>query len=257
MTEKNHWFRIKKWLTGRSKEPHQNTSDREKSDLLDESEAHHSPSKTDKYAAGQNSSVIVKKIDKPQKLDNIEMLNNAFNALVDKLQGINDHLDKQVTQHEVLMQRIEKLPDLLESLPQSMENQKHLVNSLVDEMKTRSLKDQRLAETIERIPVETAKQTNTLIDMNQKLSVAAEADTQMAENFNRFNDTLKKIDNDTVDQTKGIMQMNKTFQAGDRYLKYIIYRQNKRFIWIFTIAIVICSFAILGLLISILLILNK
>jgi len=39
--------------------------------------------------------------------------------------------------------------------------------------------------------------------------------------------------------------MSKTFAASDRYLKYIISRQNKRFMWIFVAAISICATAIL------------
>jgi len=39
--------------------------------------------------------------------------------------------------------------------------------------------------------------------------------------------------------------MSKTFAASDRYLKYIISRQNKRFMWIFIAAISVCVTAIL------------
>jgi hypothetical protein len=41
------------------------------------------------------------------------------------------------------------------------------------------------------------------------------------------------------------MQMSKTFAASDRYLKYIISRQNKRFMWVFVIALGVCAVVIL------------
>jgi hypothetical protein len=39
--------------------------------------------------------------------------------------------------------------------------------------------------------------------------------------------------------------MSKTFAASDRYLKYVISRQRKSFIWVFTVALGVCLAAIL------------
>jgi hypothetical protein len=41
--------------------------------------------------------------------------------------------------------------------------------------------------------------------------------------------------------------MSKTFATSDRYLKYIISRQNKRFAWIFIGAVSVCAAVILVL----------
>ena len=67
----------------------------------------------------------------------------------------------------------------------------------------------------------------------------------MAEGFNKFNETLDKLDQTTIGQTDSIMQMSKTFAASDRYLKYIMSRQRKSFMWIFMIAMGVCLLAIL------------
>ena len=192
-----------------------------------------------------------------EKKENIEKLNQLFGQLVGQLQGINEHLGKQVGQHEELMGRIDQLPDLLEALPTQVRDQKQVVDALADQLKTRAVKDQQFAETIDKIPVETARQTNALVDMGHKLSAVADVDSQICENFNKFNDTLAKLDNDTVSHTDGILQMNKTFAASDRYLKYIISRQNRRFMWVFMTALGVCVFAIIALVIGIVIALNK
>jgi cell division protein FtsL len=41
------------------------------------------------------------------------------------------------------------------------------------------------------------------------------------------------------------MQMSKTFAASDRYLKYIVSKQRKSFMWVFMIALGVCVAAIL------------
>jgi lipopolysaccharide/colanic/teichoic acid biosynthesis glycosyltransferase len=60
-----------------------------------------------------------------------------------------------------------------------------------------------------------------------------------------------------MDQTEGISQMNKTFAASDRYLKYIISRQHKRFMWVFVTAMSVCLLAIAALVIAIIMAMNK
>ena len=52
----------------------------------------------------KNSEVIVKAVShKDKQLDKIQ---EGFDKLVERLEGINDHLDKQVNQHEELMDKI-------------------------------------------------------------------------------------------------------------------------------------------------------
>jgi len=206
---------------------------------------------------GQTNDLLVKKAHSIAKRDNAEIFGEAFNRLIDKLQGINDHLDKQVTQHEQLMDRIQQLPELMETLPGAVENQKEVVDSLVEQLKVRALKDKQFAKTIERIPAETLKQTNAMADMNQKLSVAADIDAQMSDSFNRFNDTIGKLDEDTVSQTGSILQMSKAFASSDRYLKYIMARQNRRFMWVFIAAMAVCTIAIGAIIVSLVLVLNR
>ena len=126
-----------------------------------------------------------------------------------------------------------------------LENQKQLTEQLFEQLKAADIKNQQFVETIEKIPTETAKQTDALVEVNHQLAAAADADVQMAESFNKFNETLSNLNQSTIGQTDGIMQMSRTFAASDRYLKYIISRQNKRFIWIFVTAVSICVIVVL------------
>lgn len=200
--------------------------------------------------------IVRKPPTQPEKVDNIEVLSNAFNRMVDQLGGINEHLNMQIEQHHKLIDRIDQLPELLENLPIAIKDQKDLVSELIEQLKGKSLKDQQFIETIEKIPYEAIKQGNVLVDMNRKLSVSADADVQMAESFNKFNETLSTLDGNTVNQTDSIKQMNKTFAASDRYLKYILSKQHKRFIWVFIIAMSICGMAVLSLVAMILIVMK-
>jgi methyl-accepting chemotaxis protein len=197
--------------------------------------------------AAPGDKVEVKAIQAVKKQESLERLQEGFNKLVVQLQGINEHLNRQVTQHEELMGRLEELPKLLESFPAVAENQRQVIEQLLEQLKASAVKNQQFMDAVEKMPTETAKQTDALVNIDHQLAAAADTDVQMAESFNKFNDTLDKLNQSTLGQTDGIMQMSKTFATSDRYLKYIISRQNKRFLWIFVTALSVCVLVILAL----------
>ncbi|MHC4679444.1 MAG: hypothetical protein ACYTEK_12175 [Planctomycetota bacterium] len=154
-------------------------------------------------------------------------------------------MNRQASQHDDLMTRIEQLPQLLESFPTVVENQKQITEQLIEQLKGAAAKNERFVDAVEKIPLETAKQTDALVKIDHQLAAAADIDVQMTESFNNFNQTLDKLNESTVGHTDGIIQMSKTFAASDRYLKYIISKQSKRFMWIFIASVSICVACIL------------
>ena len=193
----------------------------------------------------QGSTVVVRAVPPAERQESLQKLQEGFDKLVDQLQGINEHLNRQATQHEDLMGRIEQLPEMLESFPAVVENQKLITEQLLEQLKASAAKNEQFLDAVEKIPNETAKQTDALVNVNHQLSAAADIDVQMTESLNNFNESLDKLNQSTVSQTDGIIQMSKTFAASDRYLKYIISKQNKRFMWIFIAAISVCVTIIL------------
>jgi regulator of replication initiation timing len=193
----------------------------------------------------KSDKVLVKTVQPTDKQQSIEKLEEGFNNLIKQLQGINQHLNRQVSQNEELMSRIEKLPKWLESFPDVMQNQRQITEQLIGQLKTAIAKDQQFIDTVEKIPMETAKQTDALVDIDHQLSAAADTDVQMVESFNKFNEALDKLNQRTVSQTDSIVRMNRTFATSDRYLKYILSKQNRRFMWVFIAAIGVCVLAIL------------
>jgi len=195
--------------------------------------------------SGEGDRVLVKTVQPQDKMQSLERLQGSFDKLVEQLEGINNHLNRQAAHNEDLMKRLEQLPKLLESFPAVVENQKQLTEKLFEQLKANSVMGQEFADVISKIPTETAKQTDALGEINHQLAAAADADVQMGESFNKFNVTLEKLNESTVGQTDGIMQMSKTFAASDRYLKYIVSRQRKSFVWVFMIAMGVCVTVIL------------
>jgi len=195
-------------------------------------------------ARTRHGPVVVNSVTTLDRREPVEKLQEGFNRLIDQLEQVNDHLSQQLSQHQELMGRVKQLPQLLESLPSAIENQKNLTTQLLEQLRTTAAKDQQFIETVGKIPTETARQTDTLTLINHQLAAAADTDVQLAESFVKFKDTLERLNHNTASNTEGIVQMSKTFAASDRYLKYVVTKLNKRYAWVLAIAISVCGAAI-------------
>lgn len=247
MTRKEFWSKTVSWLQSHklAKSVDYHPTLNSEGLIAMEPESSETSNETSQPTKLQSNSLAVKNVQPADKSESIEKLQEGFSSLIGQLHGINEHLNKQVTQHQDLMSQMNQLPKFIESFPAVVENQKELTQQLIDQLKAAAAKNEQFADAVEKIPTETAKQTDALVDIDHQLAAAADVDVQMAENFNKFNDTLAKLDQSTGSQTDSILQMSRTFAASDRYLKYIISRQNKRFMWIFVISISVCMLAIL------------
>jgi len=242
---KNFWSRTGRWFgSGKLSKGGEYRPVIDDKGLIDE-EGEQAREQSDQEQQDQSSQVVVKTVQPKDKSASIEKLQEGFNRLIDRLEGINEHLNRQVAQNEELMKRMEHLPKLLESFPGAVENQKQAAEQLLEQLRATSAKEQQFVDAVEKIPAETAKQTDALANIDHQLAAAADTDVQMTESFNKFNETLDKLNQSTMSQTDGIMQMSKTFATSDRYLKYVISRQSKRFMWIFMTALAVCVVVVL------------
>jgi len=241
------WAQVGSWLkTRKISGPVEGQTELDDEGLISqEAKSVESAGEQTQQASTESSAVVVKTVPPKDKRESLEKLQAGFDKLIEQLQGINEHLNRQVVQHEDLMSRIEQLPKLLESFPEVLENQKQITEQLIEQLKAAAVKNQQFIDAVEKIPTETAKQTDALVDIDHQLAAAADTDVQLNESFNKFNQTLDKLNQSTLGQTDCISQMSRTFATSDRYLKYIISRQNKRFIWMFLISIGVCVIVVL------------
>ncbi len=199
-------------------------------------------------AASEKDGVIAK--TRPQTADansneSIEKLQTGFSNLIDQLQQINGNLNQQGQHSHNLIEKLSQLPNILESLPSVVDNQKNLTEQMLQNLQSSDLRNQQFVDFVEQIPTETAKQTDALTSIEHQLAAGANTDAQLVSHFQQFNEIIDKLNQTCSSQTDSIMQMSKTFAASDRYLKYIISKQNRIFRWIFVGAISVCVVVIL------------
>ena len=193
---------------------------------------------------GANSSVVPLRGSQTavRKKSSAEMFNDAVEKLVEKLEGINDSLDRQIQENQKLVQRMDGVPDMLATMPDAIEEQRQAFARVAELLVQKGDRDEKVAEN--------------LAGIHEKVAVSTEIQSKMGDNFNKFSDTLDRLDQDTVSQTEWLQQISRTFLASERYMKYTLAKQQTRFYWIFGISIGICFLAIVGLVIGIVLMVN-
>lgn len=179
---------------------------------------------------------LVQKVETPEKSEAIEKLNEGFNRLVGELEGINQSLGRQVTQHEQIVSRMEDFARVIESMPAAIEEQKRVFTALLDDLRE---KESRFVELISKIPEEASRQTQTLSEIHEKVSHSSQADTKLVEEFQGFGKTLSKLDENAGSQARHIEEINRLFGENEAFYKTSIQKMNRRFLWL--------SLAMLGL----------
>lgn len=187
-----------------------------------------------------------------KKKDSAEIVSEAINKLVDRLEQINAGISLQTQQNIQLVDKISQLPDLLSSMPQQAQEQRQILQELTSELKNKSIADQKMLESVAIMTEQTSEQTAKLGQIEEHLQTAERFSSQLGEDMGRFNQSLEKLDMDTVSQTEWIQRMSQAFTATDRYLKYTLAQQQRRFIWMYAISMMICLVAVAGLVCGIL-----
>ncbi len=178
------------------------------------------------------------------QLERYEKIQNSLNRFVDKLGAMNSNLEQQLKQHRELTEKLEEMPELVKNFPSMVENQEKIRTQLAEQIADMQSRNEQFVEAVERIPAEMGRQTDLLEEIKEQLSIKADAEDNMASGFRKFNDILARLNQNTLNHTDSIMQMSKTFSTSEKFLKYVISRQNKQFIWLFVVSLSVCFVAI-------------
>lgn len=197
--------------------------------------------------SGSGENVLVKPQPVGSNARSLEMIQNGLSDLVGQLDSINKNLAKQSEQNQQLMDRIEHLPDMIHTLPEAVKNQSASVKAMLKQMEDNKNNELEFIRAVESIPKETGKQTDELEKISGQLAAGAEVDVQFVESFNQFKQSIERMDNTNVTQNKTLEQMNKTFAASDRYMKFLMQKQAKKFTVLFIVALSVCLVSVVGL----------
>ena len=269
MRLKEYWSKISGWLSGREEEAEQEprprvdeeglmTEDfeRQREEAADKEEAAGTAEETeeteeatgaaeaDVFAGRKETAGMERTKDVLYKRD-MNRLQDRFDRLIEKLGTISETLNLQLAQGKMLLERMDKTPEIVRNFPVIADSQIRMGKELSEHLAAMIAKNERFLEAVEKIPSEAIRQTDILAEINEHLTTSTDVDMRMSDSFRRFNEILTKLSQNIVSQAESIMEMSRVFSSSDRYLKYVISRQNRQFIWLFGVSVGVCLFVIL------------
>jgi len=196
------------------------------------------------YAGREEPAGIERTKDVLYKRD-MNRLQDRFDRLIEKMGTISETLNLQLAQGKMLLERMDKMPEIVRNFPAIADSQMRMGKELSEHLAAMIAKNERFLEAVEKIPAEAIRQTDILAEIYEHLTSSTDVDMRMADSFRRFNEILTKLSQNTVSQAESIMEMSRAFSSSDRYLKYVISRQNSQFIWLFGVSVGVCFVTIL------------
>lgn len=178
-----------------------------------------------------------------KKKDSAELFSDAVNKLVEKLEGINTSLDLQVHHNQQLVEKMDRLPELLSSLPGNAERQEKIFTELTEQMRQKTRQDERSVEALSGI--------------HEKVTACAEIEGKISDHFVDLGRSLTKLDENTVSQTDWIQHLNRSYTSSEQYLRDALTKQQKRFYWLFGLSLAVSVLTLTALAVAVIMLLSR
>ena len=158
-----------------------------------------------------------------KKRDSAEVFSEAVGKLVEKLEGIHNSLDLQVHHNQQLVEKMDRLPELLACLPNAVERQEKLFDEVTGQMRQKLVHEEQTVEA--------------LLGIREKVSACAEMEGKMSDHFVDLGRSLTRLGENTANQTEWIQHMNRSYASNEQYLRQTMSSQQKRFYWLFGLSL--------------------
>ena len=176
----------------------------------------------------------------------ISNLQEGFNTLTDLMSTIRDNLERQGKRQDDLLNYLSRLPQVLESLPESSRVQGEALRAIREQLFQQNNQQQKLAEILEKIGEGGVEQRVKLESLGSKVEALREADQSIAEYLNNVADGMKHVSTTSATSAEVLGQMRDRIDDRDGQLERILQKQNTRFTTMLAIAIFLSCAALVA-----------
>jgi chromosome segregation ATPase len=176
----------------------------------------------------------------------IQGLQEGFHTLTDLMSSIRDNLDRQGKRQDDLLNYLSRLPQVLETLPESSRVQGEALRAIREQLGQQNAQQSRLAEILEKIGEGGTEQRVKLDSLGQKVEQLRETDESIASYLNNVADGMKHVSQNSAASTEVLGQMRDRIDERDTQLEQIMHRQSTRFTTMLAIAIFLSCAALVA-----------
>ena len=176
----------------------------------------------------------------------ISQLQEGFTTLTDLMGSIRDNLEKQNTRQEELLNALQQLPAVLQSIPENNRMQNETLQAIRGQMEGQSAQQQKLGEILNHIGKTTTEQRQMVDALRGRVEDLHKADTTIADYLNNVGSALKDVSQNSASTSQVLSQMRDNINERDDQLERVLHRQGTRFTTMLAVAIVISVAALVG-----------
>jgi chromosome segregation ATPase len=167
----------------------------------------------------------------------IQNLQQGFGTLTDLMAAIKANLERQDQRNEELLNALQQLPQILQSVPETNKLQTETLRAIHQQMEQQNNQQTKLAEILDRICDADAQQSSTLEALRDRVETLTEHDQSIASNLNSVGSAMTTLSQNTQASTEVLSQMRSNIDERDRQLENILHRQGTRFTTMLAVAI--------------------
>ena len=179
-----------------------------------------------------------------KKEQQLAAMEDGFNRLVGVMESLNENVARQCDQNAVLLDRLEQLPDLLRSLPESGQAQQEMMRHLEEEFRRQGQRHEQLAEVMGALPELTEKQIDQLGAIRGRLEDSAQTDGRMLESFGHLDKSMDNVLSHNQAQTSSLASIGELLERGQAEMRAEAARGRRRVAWLLGIVLLVSLAAV-------------
>ncbi len=183
----------------------------------------------------------------------IARLQEGYERVSRLIEDIQSHMAQQGERSDRMCAAIEQLNRSLADLPAVTRQQHQTLESIAGQLQANHARTQQLSESLSDLPRLTKTQSETLAGIGRQLEMTGEQNLVTSQNMEKIGQAIKGLGDTNERQSQVLHEMNNKADEKTALLNDLILRQNRRFIMLFVVTILLAVAAVGAVIVGIML----
>jgi DNA repair exonuclease SbcCD ATPase subunit len=167
----------------------------------------------------------------------INRLEEGFTTLTDLMGAIRDNLDRQNQRQDELLNALQQLPQVLQTIPESNRVQGETLQAIRQQIEGQSAHQEKLGEILNKIGTNTGEQREMVDALRDRVEEIHKTDTTIADYLNNVGESMKEVSKNSQTSAEVLGKMRDNIDQRDGQIERVLHRQGVRFTTMLAIAI--------------------
>lgn len=155
-------------------------------------------------------------------------LQEGFNEMVGLIRDVRSHMDQQAERSERMLGLLEKLPEAIESLPETNRNQSRMLEAMNSHLEQTGKQSQQLQKTLQGLANANEHQGQVMGLIQQQVENTHKTEQQMLSSFSSMNQTLQQLSESALASSQAMSQFSQQAYESDQRMDQLVRRTNRQ-----------------------------